>query len=522
MRFSGLILLTVIFLTLIDVFVIDVPVISRLMVIVWTLSWTLFLAVSLWSLWKIVYLSTRLPLQVGSVLIVLFLLFFIIINGAVDPKNISGESTVEIACVLNHINKSRDAGLRQTCHLGYPARQFFLPAVVSQAFGRGLFQLNFGNSLYVLLGLPIFALGLIRFFEEHGAKFSPAALALTLLPQFYFFNSLLFLYEQSLFSIGFSLINTGLIAQYLVTQSPIYSSLMILLSLHAVHAYTPSLVLIPLNLGIFAITAFKKRNLKSIIPILILLTTVGISLHSSINITHRQDLRIKSSQPRNYQSEILEFTDQLIFHPPSQNWISPSVSGLFVLSLALSPFLLGRKGLLFSVWIICVVWGGILVSGYSTWSLAGRSFRSAVSIPVISFLIATFLSHISEKRIAHIVVLLLFFTISFFTVNSFIASKATQGQAEFSEYMARLIASQNIQTPGTITGINLHLPGYKLDNINDLLVYFTPGWRYKEMVDINCKSNILVFGPELSTCPSPGLVPMTEGFGQDSMDIYFL
>lgn len=71
-------------------------------------------------------------------------------------KTISGETTQETACVLNHIAHSVDRGFHQTCLFGYPAKQYYLTAIPSLLFGREKWTLSLGGSLYFLLALPIF------------------------------------------------------------------------------------------------------------------------------------------------------------------------------------------------------------------------------------------------------------------------------------------------------------------------------------------------------------------------------
>jgi hypothetical protein len=224
----------------------------------------------------------------------------ILIFGAFQPQFLSSESTQEISCFLNQFHPP-EYGFFSNCFLGYPSRQFIIPSIPTLVFGRSLWTLQIGNSLYMLMGIPVFLYGLLRYF--HNVKHKDILLACTLATLFHFgaFTKAVFLYEQSGYPVGFAFFLTGLWLLYV--SHPSFSVLaMIGAFLHiSLNAYTPALALLFGSAGMLLGILFAKHLSRlQRIAILWMLVLVGCSFFCTLST--RSDIRIIS--PQTYQNMV--------------------------------------------------------------------------------------------------------------------------------------------------------------------------------------------------------------------------
>lgn len=359
-----------------------------------TILWLLLsLSLAVAALYEIGFLLARF-LRGRAVLtpLVLGVLFFLILSNISKPYNLSHEFTQELGCALTHYNEQPGWGFRETCLFGYPARQFFLPGVPSVLFGRSQETLNFGGSIWLLIGLSLFAAGLYRHFGRESSLRGDvlSAFALSLIPHFYYFNHFTFLYEQSIFPPAFALMVVGLFASYFASNLYTYFLLGCTALLLAIYSYTPSMALVALGMAGLAF-GFLTKNLprKSAALALVL---IGAS--AAVSYTFRYDGTV--SDPGTPASkmfgdllagfaQMLQFTNGPYMASP---WVH--IPMLVVIVLALIGAL-GFRMWGLSVWIVAVFSAAFVSRGYTYYEFSFRHHRALVAVPIILFLGSTLL-----------------------------------------------------------------------------------------------------------------------------------
>ncbi|KKQ36858.1 MAG: hypothetical protein US53_C0035G0011 [Candidatus Woesebacteria bacterium GW2011_GWA1_37_7] len=132
--------------------------------ITWYLSYLYIIIFALVSFFKIVKSASLLKTPFSLITIIFFItLIFIRLD---NPKSLSAEASIEISCGINQLTTTPDFGYNQTCMFGYPARQYFLPALTTFLFGRNIVSINSGNAIYFILGLIIFSSGILELYSH--------------------------------------------------------------------------------------------------------------------------------------------------------------------------------------------------------------------------------------------------------------------------------------------------------------------------------------------------------------------
>jgi hypothetical protein len=334
-----------------------------------------------------------------------------------DARSLSGETTQETACLLNHMANSPDKGAQQICLFGYPARQYLPQALSTLINGRKVTSLAWGGSFYTILGLIVFAYALFLTLGKNLRADLLTAISLTLFSHVYYFNHFLFHFEQSIFPLSFALIIAGLFMLYTRQKRISVIPLLTLASIAAIHSYTPSLSLVGL---VIVISAYMLKANK---PHRLILSwhLITIILALSLSFLYRQDLSFGATAERNISqrlSDLAAMHEYLLLGAWDKAFVSPLVHGAAViLFISMLLGMLGKKALAIAWWAYAVMCVSVLSKGYSFYAVDFRLHRSLVVLPPL--LSVALLS--SKKMLAKIplVYLLLVFLVSFATGTSY-------------------------------------------------------------------------------------------------------
>lgn len=423
--------------------------------------------------------------------LVTFILITVVFTNTVSSKNLSGETTQEINCFLNHWQLSTDRGFKQTCLFGYPARQFFLPALPSLIFGRSQFSLNFGGSLYFFLGIIIFAGGLLKYLEETGHKDILTALIISFIPHIYFFNSQMFMYEQSIYPFSLSLILSGLFLFFIYRPTKVKIYLMGLTVYYLIFSYTTSLALVFLSLltGIFLIfnktlsLALKKTMMMVIIVIL-------FSLFFSFNIRH--DLKITGEEfsVKIITTNLIRILNHLFFSTEGKPLISPIFSPVFLFVSSFCLIEIKRVELfILACWSWLVIVFATISKGYTYYGLDYRLFRTLIIFPVIFLIIARLIKENIDSKIKK--TNLIYFIFIFFLITGWVYQFNYLKTKEISRHLAIIrwldnkIKKNQLNERGHIYISSEMMAEYI--SLNDSLQYFFPHMTYS-ILDKNCSN----------------------------------
>lgn len=159
-------------------------------------------------------------------LVLLMIMSIIIVMHAFNINNGSLESTQQIGCTIEQLTTRADKGFRQFCFIGYPTRQYFIPALPTIFLGRSYSAINMGYAIYSLVGIVIFTSGLLSFlkrkFDAERADIA-TAFGLASLLHLFFFSHILLMFEQSIFPLALGLSAAGLVLEYSVHKKEMIS-----------------------------------------------------------------------------------------------------------------------------------------------------------------------------------------------------------------------------------------------------------------------------------------------------------
>ncbi len=378
------------------------PNLGKAGVIIWFLSICALSIVALKQLLSLVKVAwkTKNFASLLSLLIILVLAAF----NMTQARSISGETTQEVACALEHFKKSIDWGYQQSCFLGYSARQYYLPALPSLILGRNQLALNLGGTLYFWLGISLFIVGVLKSNQFRTKQDLAAAAGIISVLHFYFFNHFFFnQFEQSIFPLSLGLAGFGLYLLFRKTSEIFYLPLIGVVLHWLVYAYTPSLALIPLLIFLLFVTSFKlNKNRKTALltSFLVVLAIIGINLPLSFQFRHDVRLFGEENQITNSKPEFLKIVQHFSFKPQEEPFFSTSFTIIFwstlVLSLILIPSL-ETIGLI--AWTLAAMFAATFSQGYAYYHLAFRAHRALVIFPATIYLFYKVLTRIKTKKI---------------------------------------------------------------------------------------------------------------------------
>lgn len=401
------------FFTFISLFIADLltikyPFFGKIGTILWIVSWIFIFSFAIKQLIELVKLAWSKKLFMT--LIVVLLLGGIVLVNTTNPKNISGETTQEINCILTQFELSTDWGFNKTCLFGYPARQFIIPALPSLVFGRSLFALNFGGAIYFIIGLIIFASGLFSYLGKDKTSDIIIATILSFIFHIYYFNHLMFFYEQSIYPFCFTLIISGLFVYYLTEKSLKTLLLIGLSSFYLIFSYTSGLaVFFLVALTLFFILLGKKTKflhrivLTGVIFVLLLSYLLSLKFRGDINL-------VQITEPTvNLKNDLFNTFDHLLFQKHGNPIVSPIFNYIFLSTTILSIFFVfGWKMFIGSLWILVVIILSIISKGYVYYGIDYRLNRVTIVFPVLFIMIISIIKPYL-KRIEHLNKLLIVF-----------------------------------------------------------------------------------------------------------------
>jgi hypothetical protein len=206
------------------------------------------------------------------------------------PHHSHFEATQELACMLRLLAMHEWSGFNDLCHLGYPARQFMLPAVPTLLFGVQQWTLNAGHAGYLILGVVLFTHGAVTLFERTavGALW---ALSMLLLAHVYYFLWLVTNFEQSMYPLSFALMAAGLAMTFTRECNTRMLIELGLVCYFALFSYTPSLSLVGLSL-VFIVwygvrpSADRSSRIRSAFVVVVLI----LGFYASAQ--RREDMRL--------------------------------------------------------------------------------------------------------------------------------------------------------------------------------------------------------------------------------------
>lgn len=339
-------------------------------------------------------------------LITLIILITLAATNLTLNRSISGETTQEIQCLISQLKNSADAGFKQPCFLGYPSRQYLIPALPSLFFGRSQFSLNLGGLIYFFLGIVIFASAVFKSGKNKQQQDLMSAIVLTLTLHFYYAVHFLFnQFEQSNYPLSLGFLALGLTWHYFqskkVQSKHLFLSSLGIVLLWLAASYTPSLALIGLISAWLGLDWLKKTNRASAqkkldlsLIILICMATI-ISLFLSLD--YRLDLRLlaKNNQPETRLAQDLELIfQQFTLRPKGSPFISKTATVLFWLALIYGLLSQSIINITTVIWIIATILIAAESQGYAFYGLDFRLHRATVILPAIAYLIAQLLKKI--------------------------------------------------------------------------------------------------------------------------------
>lgn len=308
-----------------------------------------------------------------------------------SPRTVGGESTQEIGCALFLMAKP-DAGYQRSCLFGYPTRQYYLPALPSLLFGRSIYTLNIGNSLYVWLGLATFLAAIWQYWRHNSRVWWGLALVVLLLPQLYYFHHFFyFRFEQSIFPFAFGLLGIAWWLLFKSTADQKYLLLLVLWLYQLLFAYTPAMSLLVLggvNVLVMIWELRPKFDTVSQISWWSMWLSLGGVLLMGVVMTllNRHDIKLVGTSSGQTDNSWLSLWQALVI------FINPFAKKVFFAW----PMLVGFWGVLgwwiwkrtwwslgLAAWVVATVMVSVLVKGYAYYQIDFRLHRAMVMMPVI-------------------------------------------------------------------------------------------------------------------------------------------
>jgi hypothetical protein len=377
---SLLVVFLVTVLLIIDAITLLIPALGMVGMVMHGTAIILLCLFALFRLWALV----RSSFQQKSFFTLFVLIIWIGLIGfwAHDSRSLSGETTQETACAINHLTQSPDTGLHQTCLFGYPARQYLPQAVASLLFGRSLAVVNLAGSIYFLTGLLIFASSCVDFLGKSRRADVFTASAIALLFHFKFLDHFLFHFEQSIFPLSFGLMVVGLGLSLMNRHhTALHWGMLGMVVLLLVHSYTPSLVLLGLIIPA-SLASLVKRTTRSFLGVWLLAVCV---LAVVLSLLYRQDLSFTSDSQRTAQElvrDVIQAHTHLVIGNEAPAFASPLAQGVFIaFLLSLLVGLQGKKFLYVGWWAYAVIILAVISKGYSYYAVDFRLHRSMVIVP---------------------------------------------------------------------------------------------------------------------------------------------
>lgn len=400
---AAILFITLVLFFCIELVVIPFPQVGKIGVFLWFAQFVFLFGFAVYAFFRLLkhgYVITTITI----ITVITGLLFY-----ATHGGNISGDTTQQAACALEMLKTAPDAGLRQTCHLGYPIGQYYILILPTLLFGKSLGLLNIGASLYFFVGIVLFAYGVSQSIREKKVADIISAAILALFFHSYFVNEFLLYFEQATYPFALTLSFAGLYLLYRKKKHIMYLLFCGVIMYHLVFSYTPSLAVYVLVFfgGIYHL--FKKDiSRRDKIVMIILLLTTAISLYLSTY--SRLDIRISQDETLSLLDKALKINSafmHLLFQSSGSQFYSPYLNVFVISSIIVVVAQLTFSSWAIIVWMASVVALSSIAKGYAEVPIDFALHRALVIFPVlIGYVIAYFGSNIErfvvvQKKISY-------------------------------------------------------------------------------------------------------------------------
>jgi hypothetical protein len=476
------------FLILCDIVVEKFPAFGIVGTIGWCISFALIVFYLLWNIYDYFILRHRFP--VLTVVLLLIWTSLLLIH-SFNHKNLSGEVTQEISCMLQHFSDSTDWGFAKSCFLGYPTKQFIIPSLPSLILGRTVFALQFGGAIYVLTGLFLFSFGILQYFQNKKHADIFASLFLACLFHVYYINFQFFYYEQSAYPVGFVMMLCGLFLFFLKDRKKFPLFLFGYVLLYLIFSYTSSLAVFFLAcvVGLYTIVRSEIPTAKKLL-LLVILTSLFVSYHVSLNT--RTDIKLVKTSQRNevlLKQDIQDAFEHLVWQNKGNPFVSPLLSGLLLFAVVCMLFDIRRWQFSIIVgWTLLVILFAVISQGYAYAGIDYRLHRAIVVFPVIYVAFLLWLKPYMHKSYERILIyFIIFLTITGLFFNFRIVKKKqldTQSsyQFVFLKHLETVVPNMyDIQNITFIKNSDL----FAFSSFDNYSVYFYPKLKSKTY-EIEC------------------------------------
>lgn len=412
-------------------------------------------------------------LTLFSLPIILFVTLYFYAN---QPTTLSMEAPQQIACALNSFD-SVDQGFFSNCFLGYPIRQYYLPLIPS-LFEHSLFNLHFGNYLYMIIGLIIFTAACFRWFNLSN-KTSDFKIAFLLhLPlHFHYFNYLNLTFEQAFYPIGIGLALVGTLINLRFDFNFKYLLIFTFLSLILISTYVTALAFLPLiGLALFFLAWKHRHNKNRLLSLAICLCTLLISL--LISIYYREDLRFGTNSNNMTTTEVTHAIENIFNFGAGITYTSQFflIFWLAIFGLALvGKFKL--FGYIFLGWTIAVFYMSIATKGYSSNGVDFSLHRTTLIIPIMQGLLLYFRFNFFRRELLWLFTGLIILTGYYYQYDHFQTKSSNKSALLYEVY--EFTSTNNKGTESDIIYL-LNFDREPYLPISDGMGYFLHGYEFHE------------------------------------------
>jgi len=470
--------------SLLDMLALKSPLAGKAGVVFWLLSFS-YLGV-LWG-YCLFTILRRFRAHIVTILSLVIMVGLVLMNTS-NPRNVSGETTQEINCAMRLL-KTTDLGFHQTCLFGYPARQFFLPALPSIIWGRSLTALNLGGGLYFVLGIVIFSSGVLKFLDKSGSGDLINGILMASIYHFHYFNHFMFYYEQSVFPLSLGLIVVGTLLHYLATHSQIFLVLLAFSLLYLIFSYTPSLALVFLVIGGLLYLVFSPKHKWS--EKILLMALVNSLLFSLLLSTKfRSDINIFSPQTRGSEelvSDLKQAFYLLVFQKGGVVFVSPMFNFVFVSIVVMSLlFVFGNRVFVIGLWMVATIVISVIAKGYTYYGADFRLHRALVIIPIFLSLLALAIKKFPRRHL--FVLWLILLTTGLSVTGTYLKSKSVSQHFNFIRWIQHNVPVTKLQMARNLYVTTGPTRIENLISFNDTLQYFIP--RLTAVTNYDCQTPI--------------------------------
>lgn len=383
-------------LAVVDVLALFLPPIGALGVVLWFLSYVYVFSFGAYCAYGLIKRTSRGRIVVTPLAIVLFAV--VLTMRLIDPRTLSGETSIELNCTLQALASTVDHGFRETCLDGYTDRQFFLPVLPTLLCGRTLWAHNLGGCLYFILGIVVFSTGILRYVRHALVGDLVNAILLFSIWHIYYFNHSMFLYEQSIFPFCFGLLAVGLFFHYLVEPRSYLLVLMGFSLLYLVYTYTPGLAMVSLGIvaaSYLALTRWSAPGARRSVAGIVAIALFAL-LFAGVSLTFRGDVRVLDAQGETTTQLIGDLGtgfEHILFQNHGNPIVSPVYNAVFLfVTVSSLLFVFGARAALIGWWIVATLIFAVISKGYAYYGIDYRLERATIVFPVFLGLLATVLA----------------------------------------------------------------------------------------------------------------------------------